>query len=50
MHSFSIILGIVALIGGLAGFFGVDLPLFALFLILVGAFILLGPMLEQTMR
>lgn len=50
MRAFSLILGIVALAGGVASLVGVELPLFALFLILVGAFILLGPLFEQTPR
>ena len=48
MHWFSIALGILALAGGLAGFLGVELPLFALFLILAGASIILKPFLEKA--
>lgn len=43
MHGFSIALALLALAGGLAGFLGLELPLFALFLILVGASIALKP-------
>jgi uncharacterized membrane protein YphA (DoxX/SURF4 family) len=48
IHGFSIALGILALVGGLASFLGVQLPLFALFLILVGISIILKPLFESA--
>lgn len=48
MRGFSMALGLLALAGGLAGFLGVELPLFALFLILVGASIILKPLFEKV--
>ncbi|MFN8486234.1 MAG: hypothetical protein U0350_01500 [Caldilineaceae bacterium] len=47
MRGFSIALGLLALAGGLAGFLGVELPLFALFLVLVGVGIVLKPLFEN---
>lgn len=44
MNSFTIILGVVALAGGLGGAFGVRLPLFPILLILIGASIILKPL------
>ncbi len=47
MSMFTTILGVLALAGGLGGFYGVELPLLALFLILVGASIILKPVFER---
>ncbi len=47
MSMFSTILGLLALAGGLGEFYGVQLPPFALFLILLGASIILRPRLER---
>jgi hypothetical protein len=48
MNGFTIVLGAFALVAGLGGFFGVDLPLLAAFLILMGVIILLRPMLRRS--
>jgi len=47
MSSFSLVVGIVALIIGLGAFFGVKLPLIAIALIVIGVGILLKAMLEK---
>ena len=46
MSGFTIVLGILALASGLSDFAGVDLPLFPILLILIGASILLKPVFE----
>jgi hypothetical protein len=43
VSSFTVILGVLALAGGLADFLGVKLPLFPILLILIGASIILKP-------
>jgi hypothetical protein len=43
----TIVLGIVALAGGLAGIYGVDLPLLPVLLILVGVVMILRPLFER---
>jgi len=43
MSMFTTILGLLAFAGGLGEFYGVELPLFALLLILLGASIILKP-------
>lgn len=48
MRWFSMALGILALAGGLASFLGVELPLFALFLMLVGVSIIVKPLFEKA--
>jgi len=47
MNGFTIVLGILALAAGLGGLFGVKLPLFAILLILIGAGIILKPLIEK---
>lgn len=47
MSSFSIVLGIFALAAGLGDLLGVKLPLFAIFLILMGVSIILKPLIEK---
>jgi hypothetical protein len=47
MSIFSIVLGAVALVAGLAELFGINLPFFAIFLILMGISILLKPFIEK---
>ncbi len=45
--SFTIVLGILALLSGLGDFFRLELPLFPILLILIGASIILKPYFEQ---
>jgi hypothetical protein len=47
MSGFTIVLGILALASGLSDFAGIDLPLFPILLILIGASILLKPVFER---
>lgn len=47
MSGFTIVLGILALGSGLGDFLGVDLPLFPILLILIGANIILRPLFEK---
>ncbi len=47
MSGFTIVLGILALLSGLSDFFRVQLPLFPILLILIGAHILLRPLFEK---
>lgn len=47
MNIFTLALGVLALGAGLADFFGVELPLFAIFLILIGVSIILKPLIER---
>ena len=47
MSGFTIVLGILALASGLGDFAGIDLPLFPILLILIGASILLKPVFER---
>ena len=47
MSGFTIVLGILALAAALGGLFGVKLPLFAVLLILIGASIILKPLIEK---
>ena len=47
MRGLSLVLGILALLAGLGEAFGVDLPLFAISLIVIGGCILLKPVLER---
>ncbi len=47
MSGFTIGLGILALLAGASDFFGVQLPLFPILLILIGAEILVKPYLER---
>jgi len=47
MSGFTIVLGVLALAAGLGGVFGVKLPLFAILLILIGASIILKPLIEK---
>jgi hypothetical protein len=47
MSGFTIILGILALGFGISDFFGVDLPLFPILIILIGANIILKPLIEK---
>jgi hypothetical protein len=47
MSGFTVILGILALGFGISDFFGVDLPLFPILIILIGANIILKPLIEK---
>ena len=47
MSGFTIVLGVLALAAGLGDFFGIDLPLLAILLILIGANIILKPLIEK---
>lgn len=47
MSGFTLLLGAIALLSGIADFFYVDLPLFPILLILIGANILIKPLLEK---
>lgn len=46
MSGFTVILGILALVTGLGGVFGMKVPVFAILLLLLGGSILLKPLLE----
>jgi hypothetical protein len=50
ISTFGVIFGVLALIAGLAEFFGIKLPLFAIFLILMGASILLRSLTPISRR
>jgi hypothetical protein len=50
MSGFTIILGALALIAGLGGLVGVKLPFFAILFILIGASIILKPLIEKKQR
>lgn len=47
VNGFTIVLGALALAAGLGDLLGVTLPLFALFLILMGASLILKPLVER---
>ncbi len=47
MSGFTIFLGVLALGSGISDFLGVDLPIFPILLILIGANIILKPWLEK---
>ena len=47
MSGFTSVLSILALAAGLSGLFGVKLPLFAILLVLIGASIILKPLIEK---
>jgi len=47
MSGFTIVLGVLALAAGLGDFFGIDLPLLAILLILIGANIIIKPLIEK---
>lgn len=47
MSGFTLILGALALIAGLGGVFAVKLPFFAILFIVIGASIILKPLLEK---
>ena len=47
MSGFTLLLGAIALFSGIADFFYVDLPLFPIILILIGANILIRPLIEK---
>jgi hypothetical protein len=48
MNGFSLIVGIVAMFAGLGEFFSVKLPLLAITLIVIGACVLLKPLVEKN--
>lgn len=48
MNSFSLVVGTLALLAGLGEYFGLKMPLFAIALIVIGACILLKPVLEKS--
>ena len=45
---FSSLMGLVALIAGAGEFYGLDLPLFAIFLIIIGASLVLRPFFKEA--
>jgi drug/metabolite transporter (DMT)-like permease len=47
MSGFSLVVGILALLAGVGKFLGLNLPLFAIALIVIGVVILLKPLLEK---
>ena len=47
MSGFSLVVGILALFAGVGAFFSLNLPLFAIALIVIGACMLLKPLLEK---
>ena len=47
MSSFTIVLGIIAVLAGASNFVGVELPFFPILLILIGASMILKPLLER---
>ncbi len=47
MSGFSLVLGTLALLAGIAGFFAWHLPLFAIALIVIGACLLFKPLVER---
>jgi hypothetical protein len=47
MSGFTLVLGILALLSGLGDLFGLEMPVFAILLILIGAGMLLRPILER---
>jgi hypothetical protein len=47
VHGFNLVLGITALTAGLSMFFGLKLPLFEMFLILMGAYVILRVIFEK---
>lgn len=47
MSGFTIVLGTLALLTGIGELAGVDLPVFAILLILIGASIIIKPMIEK---
>jgi len=50
MSGFTIVLGFIAVVSGLSDFVGVDLPFFPLLLILIGASIILRPLIEPWLE
>ncbi len=48
MSGFTLFLGVVALFSGIADFFNIDLPLLPILLILIGANILIRPLIEKN--
>jgi len=48
MSGFTVVLGLLAVLTGIAEFFGADLPIFAILLIIVGASMLLRPWFEKN--
>jgi membrane-bound ClpP family serine protease len=48
MSSFSLIVGILAMLAGLGEIFSVDMPLLAIALIAIGAWMLLKPLVERN--
>lgn len=47
MSKFTIVLGILALLTGVGEFLGLDLPVFAILLVIVGAYLVLKPWFEK---
>lgn len=50
MSGFTLFLGVIGLFSGIASILSVDLPLFPILLILIGANILLKPLFEKNLR
>lgn len=50
MSGFTLVLGTVAVLTGVGEFSGLDLPVFAILLILIGASIILTPLFERESR
>ncbi len=48
MSGFTVVLGLLAVLTGIAEFFGADLPIFAILLIIVGASMILRPWFEKN--
>jgi hypothetical protein len=48
MSGFTLALGAIAILSGLGDMLGIDVPVFAILLILVGAYIIIRPMLEKN--
>jgi len=48
MSGFTVVLGLLAVLTGIAEFFSADLPIFAILLIIVGASMILRPWLEKN--
>lgn len=50
MSGFTIVLGFLALASGIGDLLGIDLPIFAILLILIGANLLLRPLFDRNTR
>jgi len=50
MEGFTVVLGVVALVSGLVGFVGADIPVFPILLIILGVSIILGPLFRKCKK